>query len=108
VPVEAGETQDLGDIEVVPLVGGLSSVEASITGEELVRDLAAGSAAGMRRLHAPRSSTVGGNPRMCSWRASILRDPGHAREADIALVGHRLRRDRFLGRDRRGGAPGYG
>jgi len=77
VPAEAGQTQDLGDIEVVPLVGGLSSVEASITGEELVRDLAGRLGGRMRRLHAPAILTSAETRDVLPRRAQYLRDPGH-------------------------------
>jgi DNA-binding transcriptional regulator LsrR (DeoR family) len=87
VPVDAGETQDLGDIEVVPLVGGLSSVEASITGEELVRDLAGRLGGRMRRLHAPAILTSAETRDVLLAEPSISEILATAREADIALVG---------------------
>ncbi|MPY57632.1 sugar-binding transcriptional regulator [Streptomyces spongiae] len=44
--------QDLA-VEILPLVGGLSSVTSEITGEELVRELADRLGAPYQRLHAP-------------------------------------------------------
>ncbi|MEW2400857.1 sugar-binding transcriptional regulator [Streptomyces sp. NPDC046862] len=44
--------QDLA-VEILPLVGGLSSVTSEITGEELVRDLADRLGTTYQRLHAP-------------------------------------------------------
>ncbi|GDY33356.1 sugar-binding domain-containing protein [Gandjariella thermophila] len=41
------------DVEVVPLVGGLPSVDVEITGEELVRDLARRLGGRFQRLPAP-------------------------------------------------------
>ncbi|WP_262700734.1 MULTISPECIES: sugar-binding transcriptional regulator [Streptomyces] len=44
--------QDLA-VEILPLVGGLSSVASEITGEELVRELADRLGTSYQRLHAP-------------------------------------------------------
>jgi DNA-binding transcriptional regulator LsrR (DeoR family) len=41
------------EVEILPLVGGLSSVSSEITGEELVRDLADRLGTTYQRLHAP-------------------------------------------------------
>jgi len=83
VPDDAG----VADVEVVPLVGGLSSVDSAITGEELVRDLAARLGARMQRLHAPAVLTS------AAGRDLLLDEPGirdslqAARGTDVALVG---------------------
>ncbi len=83
VPADGG----WGDVEVVPLVGGLSSVDAAISGEELVRDLAGRLGGRMQRLHAP---AVLGSP---AGRDVLLAEPSirealdAARAADTALVG---------------------
>lgn len=90
VPADLAETQELGDIEVVPLVGGLSTVsssEASITGEELVRDLALRLGGRMRRLHAPAVLTSAESRDVLLAEPSIADALAAARKADIALVG---------------------
>lgn len=90
VPVDLAETQELGDIEVVPLVGGLSAVfssEASITGEELVRDLALRVGGRMRRLHAPAVLTSVESRDVLLAEPSVADALAAARKADIALVG---------------------
>jgi DNA-binding transcriptional regulator LsrR (DeoR family) len=75
------------DVEVVPLVGGLSTVSSLVSGEELVRELASRLGATYRYLHAPallRSERA---------RDALLAEPavsdvlGRARVADIAMVG---------------------
>ena len=74
-------------VEVVPLVGGLSTVVSLVSGEELVRELAGKLGATYRYLHAPgllRSKTA---------RDSLLAEPTvadvleRAQTADIAMVG---------------------
>ncbi len=75
------------DVTVVPLVGGLSTVDSAITGEELVRDLAGRLDGTMVRLHAPAVLTS------AAGRDLLLAEPGigaaleAARGATIALVG---------------------
>lgn len=51
--VDAVQTERPVEVDVLPLVGGLSSVASEITGEELVRELAARLGATYQRLHAP-------------------------------------------------------
>ena len=74
-------------VEVVPLVGGLSTAESLIAGQELVRELAARLGASYLYLHGPallRSEAA---------RNALLAEPSigdvvaRARTADIAVVG---------------------
>jgi DNA-binding transcriptional regulator LsrR (DeoR family) len=74
-------------VEVVPLVGGLSTAESLVSGQELVRALAGRLGATYRYLHAPallRSEAA---------RDALLAEPAiskvleRARAADIAMVG---------------------
>ena len=74
-------------VEVLPLVGGLSTVASLVTGEELVRELAGRLGGTFRYLHAPallRSENA---------RDSLLAEPTiaevmqRALRADIAMVG---------------------
>jgi DNA-binding transcriptional regulator LsrR (DeoR family) len=74
-------------LEVVPLVGGMSTGESLVAGQDLVRELAGRLGATYRHLHAPallRSATA---------RDALLDEPSiaqvvaRARSADIALVG---------------------
>ena len=74
-------------VEVVPLVGGLSTAESLMAGQELVRQLAGRLGATYRYLHGPallRSEAA---------RDALLAEPSigdvvaRARTADIALVG---------------------
>jgi len=75
------------DVEVVQLVGGLSSVDAEVTGQELVRELATRLGARYRYLHAPalvaNSESLGAflNERSVSTALDA------AKSADIAFVG---------------------
>jgi DNA-binding transcriptional regulator LsrR (DeoR family) len=74
-------------VEVVPLVGGLSTAESLVAGQELVRDLAGRLGATYRYLHAPallKSEAA---------REALLAEPAirgplqHASSADLAMVG---------------------
>ena len=74
-------------VEVVPLVGGLSTAESLVSAQELVRELAGRLGATYRYLHAPallRSEAA---------RDALLAEPAvssvleRARAADIAMVG---------------------
>jgi DNA-binding transcriptional regulator LsrR (DeoR family) len=74
-------------VEVVPLVGGLSTAESLVAGQELVRDLAGRLGATYRYLHAPallQSEAA---------REALLAEPAirealeHAASADLAVVG---------------------
>lgn len=75
------------DVEVVPLVGGLSSVDSEITGEELVRDLAGRLGGRFQRLHAPAllSSDTGRDVLLAEPSVSAVLSA--AREVSLALVG---------------------
>ena len=85
--VDAFSADQPRDVEVVPLVGGLSTVASLVSGEELVRELASRLGATYRYLHAPallRSERA---------RDALLAEPTvsgvleRARGADIAMVG---------------------
>jgi len=74
-------------VEVVPLIGGLSTADSLVAGQELVRELAGRLGATYRYLHAPallRSETA---------RDALLAEPAvadvleRAKAADIAMVG---------------------
>jgi DNA-binding transcriptional regulator LsrR (DeoR family) len=74
-------------VEVVPLVGGLSTADSLVAAQELVRELAGRLGATYHYLHAPallRSGTA---------REALLAEPAinevlqRARSADIAMVG---------------------
>ncbi len=76
-----------GDVEVVPLVGGLSSVDSAISGEELVRDLAGRLDGRMMRLHAPAVLASAAGRDLLLGEPSIEGALEAARTAAIALVG---------------------
>jgi DNA-binding transcriptional regulator LsrR (DeoR family) len=85
--VDAFSVDQPRNVEVVPLVGGLSTIASLTSGEELVRELAGRLGATFRYLHAPgllRSKTA---------RDSLLAEPAvaevleRAQAADIAMVG---------------------
>ena len=74
-------------VEVLPLIGGLSTADSLVAGQELVRELAGRLGATYRYLHAPallRSETA---------RDALLAEPTvaevleRAKAADIAMVG---------------------
>ncbi|MQA10626.1 MAG: sugar-binding transcriptional regulator [Pseudonocardiaceae bacterium] len=75
------------DIEVVPLVGGLSSVDSEITGEELVRDLAGRLGGRFQRLHAPALLTSDTGRDVLLAEPTIASALAAAREVSVALVG---------------------
>jgi len=74
-------------VEVVPLVGGLSTAESLVAGQELVRDLAGRLGATYRYLHAPallKSEAA----REALLAEPAIKDPlRHASSADLAMVG---------------------
>ena len=85
--VESFSVDQPRSVEVVPLVGGLSTAESLVAGQELVRELAGRLGATYRYLHAPalmRSEMA---------RDSLLDEPAIAEvlqlaaTADIAMVG---------------------
>lgn len=85
--VEAFAVDQPRDVEVVPLVGGLSTLASLTSGEELVRELAGKLGATFRYLHAP------GLLRSQSARDALVAEPSvvevleRAQAADIAMVG---------------------
>lgn len=85
--VDAFAVDQPRSVEVVPLVGGLSTVSRLVSGEELVRGLAGRLGATHRYLHAP------GLLRSKVARDSLLAEPAiaevlvRAQTADIAMVG---------------------
>ena len=85
--VDAFAVDQPRSVEVVPLVGGLSTAESLVSAQELVRELAGRLGATYRYLHAPallRSEAA---------RDALLAEPAvsdvleRARAADIAMVG---------------------
>jgi DNA-binding transcriptional regulator LsrR (DeoR family) len=85
--VESFSVDQPRSVEVVPLVGGLSTADSLVAGQELVRELAGRLGATYRYLHAPallRSEIA---------RDALLAEPAvadalhRARTADIAMVG---------------------
>jgi DNA-binding transcriptional regulator LsrR (DeoR family) len=85
--VESFSVDQPRSVELVPLIGGLSTVVSLVSGEELVRELAGKLGATYRYLHAP------GVLRSKAARDSLLAEPAiaevlqRAQTADIALVG---------------------
>jgi len=85
--VESFSVDQPRSVEVVPLIGGLSTADSLVAGQELVRELAGRLGATYRYLHAPallRSETA---------RDALLAEPTvanvleRAKAADIAMVG---------------------
>ncbi len=75
------------DVEVVQLVGGLSSVDAEVTGQELVRELATRLGARYRYLHAPALVTSPDALAAFLSERSVSTALDAAKSADIAFVG---------------------
>lgn len=75
------------DCEVVPLVGGLSSINFEATGQELVRELAERIGASYRYLHAPALLQSAEAVEALLAEKSISDALAYARSADVALVG---------------------
>jgi DNA-binding transcriptional regulator LsrR (DeoR family) len=75
------------DVEIVQLVGGLSAVSSNLTGQELVRELAARLGARYRYLHAPAILDSKAVLAGLLGEPSIAEALDAARRADIALVG---------------------
>lgn len=75
------------DVEVVQLVGGLSSVDAEVTGQELVRELATRLGARYRYLHAP--ALVANTEALDAFlnERSVSTALDAAKSADVAFVG---------------------
>ncbi|MFD4253439.1 sugar-binding transcriptional regulator [Amycolatopsis thermoflava] len=79
--------ESLLDVEVLPLVGGLSSVESAISGEELVRDLAARLGGRFQLLHAPALLTSTAGRDVLLAEPSIRDALERARRVHVAVVG---------------------
>jgi DNA-binding transcriptional regulator LsrR (DeoR family) len=75
------------DVEVVQLVGGLSSVDAEVTGQELVRELATRLGARYRYLHAPALVTSPDALAAFLSERSVSTALDAAKSADMAFVG---------------------
>jgi DNA-binding transcriptional regulator LsrR (DeoR family) len=82
IPDEGGH-----DIEVLPLVGGLSAVDSAISGEELVRDLATRLGGRSQRLLAPAVVTSKAGRDVLLAEPIIQSTLDAAKLAQIALVG---------------------
>jgi DNA-binding transcriptional regulator LsrR (DeoR family) len=74
-------------VEVVQLVGGLSAVNSGVTGQELVRELAARLGATYRYLHAPALLASPTALEALLGERSVSSSLDAARSADIAVVG---------------------
>ncbi|TPQ19201.1 sugar-binding transcriptional regulator [Streptomyces sporangiiformans] len=74
-------------VEVLPLVGGLSSVASEIMGEELVRDLADRLGATFRRLHAPALLEAKASRDTLMAEPSISSVLEAGRKSSLAFVG---------------------
>ncbi len=75
------------EVEVVQLVGGMSSISNEISGHELVRDLAARLGSKYRFLHTPATfSSVAARDAMLQ-EPSVAEALDLARAADVAFVG---------------------
>jgi len=75
------------DVEILQLVGGLSSVSNAPTGQELLRELALRLGAHYRYLHAPAVLDRPDAVTLLAQEASIAESLEAARHSDIALVG---------------------
>jgi DNA-binding transcriptional regulator LsrR (DeoR family) len=75
------------DVEVVQLVGGLSSLDSSATGQELVRELSERMGARHRYLHAPALFGSAEALAMLLRERTIAAALDAAKRADIAVVG---------------------
>ncbi|PXY21682.1 transcriptional regulator [Prauserella sp. PE36] len=75
------------DVEVLPLVGGLSAVDSAISGEELVRDLAGRVGGRYQRLHAPALLTSKAGRDVLLAEPSVQATLDAARRVQVAIVG---------------------
>ncbi|WP_020671450.1 sugar-binding transcriptional regulator [Amycolatopsis nigrescens] len=75
------------DVEVLPLVGGLSAVDSAITGEELVRDLANRLGGRFQRLHAPALLNSKAGRDVLLAEPAIRRTLDAGRRVRVAVVG---------------------
>jgi DNA-binding transcriptional regulator LsrR (DeoR family) len=85
--VWAVEQETSQGIEVRQLVGGLSSVDQEISGQELVRELATRLGARYRYLHAPAVFASASARDALLTERSVAEALDGARQADIAVVG---------------------
>src|SRR4029450_10731836 len=74
-------------VEVVQLVGGLSSLDSAATGQELVRDLSERMGARHRYLHAPALFGSAEALAMLLRERTIAAALDVAKRADLAVVG---------------------
>jgi DNA-binding transcriptional regulator LsrR (DeoR family) len=85
--VEAVDGLSRRDVEVVQLVGGLSSLDSAATGQELVRELSERMGARHRYLHAPALFGSAEALAMLLRERTIAAALDVAKRADIAVVG---------------------
>lgn len=78
--------QDLS-VEILPLVGGLSSVASEITGEELVRELADRLGTTYQRLHAPALLEAKASRDTLMTEPAIVNVLHAGRESSVAFLG---------------------
>jgi DNA-binding transcriptional regulator LsrR (DeoR family) len=74
-------------VNLVQLVGGVSSINNEISGQELVRELAIRLGASYRLLHAPATLGSAAARQALTGEPSIASALAEARSADIAFVG---------------------
>lgn len=85
--VNAVPATGVGDVEFVQLVGGLSSLATKVSGQELVRELAAKLHCRYRYLHAPALFESPDARRAMMAESSIANALEAARGCDVAVVG---------------------
>ena len=85
--VQAVDGLSRRDVEVVQLVGGLSSLDSAATGQELVRELSDRMGARHRYLHAPALFGSAEALAMLLRERTIAAALDVAKRADIAIVG---------------------
>jgi DNA-binding transcriptional regulator LsrR (DeoR family) len=85
--VQAVDGLSRRDVEVVQLVGGLSSLDSAATGQELVRELSERMGARHRYLHAPALFGSAEALAMLLRERTIAAALDAAKRADIAIVG---------------------
>lgn len=83
----AAATETQAAVEVVQLVGGLSSVASETTGQELVRELGTRLGARYRYLHAPAIFESAAARDVMLAEPSVAEALDAARSADMAIVG---------------------
>jgi DNA-binding transcriptional regulator LsrR (DeoR family) len=85
--VQAVDGLSRRDVEVVQLVGGLSSLDSTATGQELVRELSERMGARHRYLHAPALFGSAEALAMLLRERTIAAALDTAKRADLAIVG---------------------